>query len=82
MSDKSDSTSGGIGLTGLLFVLFLGLKLGHVIDWSWWWVFAPLWMPLALVLVIYVFALLFVALVWGVGAIRDFFAWATKGWWD
>jgi hypothetical protein len=30
----------------LLFVLFLGLKLGNVIQWSWWWVFAPLWIPL------------------------------------
>jgi len=28
-----------------LFLLFLGLKLGHIITWSWWWVFAPLWIP-------------------------------------
>jgi len=35
-------------LSILLFVLFLGLKLGHVIDWNWWWVFAPLWMPFAI----------------------------------
>ena len=26
-----------------LFLLFLGLKLGGVITWSWWWVTAPLW---------------------------------------
>ena len=26
----------------LLTVLFVGLKLGHVIAWSWWVVFAPL----------------------------------------
>lgn len=32
----------------LLFLLFLGLKLADKIDWSWWWVFAPLWIPLAL----------------------------------
>lgn len=32
----------GITLTEALFVLFLGLKLTHYIDWSWWWVFAPL----------------------------------------
>lgn len=42
MSDSS-SSSGGIGFCGALFLLFLGLKLGHVIDWSWWWVTAPLW---------------------------------------
>ena len=37
--------SGGIGLAGLLTVLFVGLKLTHYIDWSWWWVLAPLWLP-------------------------------------
>lgn len=26
-----------------LFLLFLGLKLTGHIDWSWWWVTAPLW---------------------------------------
>ena len=45
----------------LLFLLFLGLKLGNVIDWSWWWVFAPLWVPLALVVVI--IGVMFIALV-------------------
>ena len=44
----------------MLFVLFLGLKLCDVIDWSWWWVFAPLWGPMVLSLVlvaVYVWAL-------------------------
>lgn len=54
MSDTSlSSGSGGIGLGGLLFVLFLGLKLTGHIDWSWWWVFAPLWAPFLLVGVIF-----------------------------
>lgn len=44
--------SGGIGFGGLLTVLFVGLKLTDVIDWSWWWVLAPLWIPAALVAVI------------------------------
>ena len=39
----------GIGFTGFLTLLFLGLKLTDVIDWSWWWVFAPLWIPVAIV---------------------------------
>lgn len=34
----------------LLTVLFVGLKLTGHIDWSWWWVTAPSWIPLALVL--------------------------------
>jgi len=32
-----------VNFTGLLFIVFLVLKLTHVIDWSWWWVTAPLW---------------------------------------
>ena len=28
-----------------LLLLFIGLKLMNVIDWSWWWVMAPLWVP-------------------------------------
>ena len=35
--------SGGVGFCGLLTVLFIGLKLTHYIDWSWWWVVSPLW---------------------------------------
>lgn len=27
----------------ILFLIFLVLKLCSVIDWSWWWVTAPLW---------------------------------------
>lgn len=43
----SDSSGGGVGLASLLTVLFVGLKLGHVIDWSWWWVLSPLWISAA-----------------------------------
>lgn len=46
MSSQSNA-GGGVGLTGLLTVLFVGLKLGNVIDWSWWWVLSPLWIPSA-----------------------------------
>ena len=38
---------GNTVLPSVLFVVFLILKLCHVIDWSWWWVTAPLWGPLA-----------------------------------
>ena len=40
--------SGGIGLSGLLTVLFVGLKLTNYITWSWVWVLAPLWIPVAI----------------------------------
>ncbi len=49
---ESNNSSGGIGFTGLLTVLFIGLKLGHVIDWSWWWVLSPLWISALIVIVV------------------------------
>lgn len=61
---SSASTGGGIGFCGLLTILFVGLKLGHIIDWSWWWVLSPLWIPVAIVLAI----LLAVGVVWLVAA--------------
>lgn len=42
MSNNSSATSGA-SFFELLFIVFLILKLTHVIDWSWWWVTAPLW---------------------------------------
>lgn len=33
-----------------MFLVFLVLKLTGVIHWSWWWVTAPLWGGLALVI--------------------------------
>jgi hypothetical protein len=52
-SNNESAKSGGIGLMGLLFILFLALKLLNVTvvaTWSWWWVTAPLWAPTVLVL--------------------------------
>jgi len=34
---------------GLLGIAFVVLKLCGVIGWSWWWVTAPFWAPLVLV---------------------------------
>ena len=48
--NKQTSTSAG--LCDILLVVFIVLKLCHVIDWSWWWVLAPFWIPLLLVLII------------------------------
>ena len=44
---SSEAGSRGVGTGGLLLVLFVGLKLGHVITWSWLWVLSPVWVPLA-----------------------------------
>jgi hypothetical protein len=48
---KSEVTIGGSGLgMTLLTGMFVWLKVENKIDWSWWWVFAPLWGPVAIVL--------------------------------
>ena len=40
------------GFGGLLVILFIALKLIGYIDWSWWWVLAPLWIPMVIVAVL------------------------------
>lgn len=47
---SNNNSSGGVGFLGLLAILFIGLKLGGVIQWSWVWVLCPLWAGLALLL--------------------------------
>ena len=61
-----ESSSGsGVGFLGLLGLLFIGLKLGGVITWSWWYVTLPLWGPITLVIAV----LVIMALIAGVSAI-------------
>lgn len=56
MSDTTGKTSGGVSFLGLLFITLLVLKLTSVIDWSWWWVTAPLWGGFAILAVIGIIA--------------------------
>lgn len=45
------ATTFWIAFLAALLLLFLGLKLadiGMVASWSWWWVFAPVWAPIAM----------------------------------
>jgi len=51
-----------MSFTSALALLFIGLKLGEVIDWSWWWVLSPLWIPAALTLAIIILVVLFTRL--------------------
>jgi hypothetical protein len=54
------SSSGGIGFLGLLTIVFITLKLTGHIAWSWLWVLSPIWIPLALLLVVLIFVAIFV----------------------
>lgn len=62
--EKKYSVSSGIGLFELLGLTFIILKLCGVIDWSWWWVTAPIWIPIVLLFVI-------IAIVFVVGKRRE-----------
>ena len=51
-----DEKKSGIGLSSILTIIFVVAKLFGVIDWSWWLVFAPTIVSVAI-------GLLFVAVV-------------------
>ena len=59
MSQKRNTShSGGIGFVGLLTTLFIALKLLGKITWPWLWVLSPIWISIALtVLIIIVVAI-------------------------
>ena len=40
----------GVSCTSLLGIAFVVLKLTKCIDWSWWWVLSPFWIPWSIVL--------------------------------
>jgi len=64
MAESSSSSSSGIGFVGLLTIVFVVAKLWGKLDWSWWWVFSPVLISVALVLVI-------------IGAVLAITAWAS-----
>lgn len=54
----SSSSGNGIGVLGLLGILFVGLKLTGYIDWSWWFVTLPFWVGIPIVLIILLIAII------------------------
>lgn len=52
MSDKEKVTVTFGGFPALLLIAFIVLKLCNVITWSWWWVLSPVWLPIAISIVI------------------------------
>ena len=60
MKNKENGT--GIGILGLLGLIFITLKLCHVIDWSWWFVLAPFWIGIVawLIIVNIIFILIYI----------------------
>ncbi|MFW9924146.1 MAG: hypothetical protein ACFFDW_12750 [Candidatus Thorarchaeota archaeon] len=67
---RRNAGCGGSSLPMLLFIIFLILKLTHVIDWSWWWVTSPLWIAagLGILFLIIIGFILLLVLVGFIGA--------------
>lgn len=57
-------TGSRIGITGMLGILFLALKLIGTIDWSWWFVLMPFYAPVCAYLLFLVSFLIFY-MIWG-----------------
>ena len=60
MSEIKTVNNNSIGFFGLLALIFITLKLTGYIDWSWWLVLMPLFLP-----VIIIFTILVIMLVMG-----------------
>lgn len=45
-------TGSSIGFSGILTIIFVIAKILGLIDWSWWWVFSPLWIGMIFLIVI------------------------------
>lgn len=54
---ENNYKSGGIGFIGLLTIVFITLKLCGVISWSWVWVLFPMWIVLAIAILLFLICL-------------------------
>ena len=59
MANISNNSNNGLGLGTILFLIFMVLKLTNYIDWSWWWVTAPLWIPILIIGIVGLIAILY-----------------------
>lgn len=60
----------------LLGIAFIILKLCGVIDWSWWWVTAPFWVPAVLVGLVCAIPFLVMGIIWLACALGTLVVWA------
>jgi len=58
MSNETTATVNvGFPLASILTIIFVIAKLAGKISWSWWWVFAPIWISTGLALTVIGFVL-------------------------
>ena len=60
MMDKNISvnSAGCLSFSSLLTIVFIVLKLTHVIEWNWIWVLSPLWIGMIIAVLIIAIALI------------------------
>ena len=56
MSKESSGSGNGLGLGTVMFLIFLTLQLTDHIDWEWYWIASPVWIPLGIAGVFYAIA--------------------------
>lgn len=56
--DNKDRAGGGITFVGMLTIVFVVLKLLNLVQWSWLWVLAPMWMSVALGVIVLIISLI------------------------
>ena len=49
---KTEIAKGGLNFLEALLLVFIILKLCGIINWSWWWVLTPMWIPIGLWLIL------------------------------
>lgn len=56
------ASGSGISFCSLLTIVFITLKLLGKITWSWWWVLAPLWLPVLVIIGILIIVLIIIVI--------------------
>lgn len=54
----TEIAKGGMNFLEALLLVFIILKLCQIINWSWWWVLSPMWIPLALWLILLIITII------------------------
>ncbi len=80
--DKRRSGSGGgMGLITITWIIFLILRLTHVIDWKWYWVFSPIWISAGLaILFLLCIGTILLAAVFGIASSSSQMIVGIKSW--
>ena len=58
MEKKENPIIAHLGVSGILTIVFIILKLFKVINWNWLWILSPLWIPIGIVIILHILKVL------------------------